>query len=90
MELNGSSAIVTGGASGIGEACVRLLAKRGAKVVIADIQEEKGQALAKEVGFSSRTTFYIAFKKFHGGMPSEISYAKSLVGFGMLPKFILC
>ncbi|MSZ34403.1 MAG: SDR family NAD(P)-dependent oxidoreductase, partial [Actinobacteria bacterium] len=50
MELNGSSAIVTGGASGIGEACVRLLAKRGAKVVIADIQEEKGQALAKEVG----------------------------------------
>ena len=50
MELNGSSAIVTGGASGIGEACVPLLAKRGAKVVIADIQEEKGQALAKEVG----------------------------------------
>ena len=50
MELNGASAIVTGGASGIGEACVRLLAKRGAKVVIADIQEEKGQALAKEVG----------------------------------------
>ena len=50
MELIGASAIVTGGASGIGEACVRLLAKRGAKVVIADIQEEKGQALAKEVG----------------------------------------
>ena len=50
MDLNGTSAIVTGGASGIGEACVRLLAKRGAKVVIADIQEEKGNALAKEVG----------------------------------------
>jgi len=50
MDLNGASAIVTGGASGIGEACVRLLAKRGAKVVVADIQEEKGQALAKEVG----------------------------------------
>ena len=50
MDLNGASAIVTGGASGIGEACVRLLAKRGAKVVIADIQEDKGQALAKEVG----------------------------------------
>ena len=31
------------------------------------------EALAKEVGFSSRTTFYVAFKKFHGGMPSEIS-----------------
>ena len=50
MDLNKASAIVTGGASGIGEACVRLLAKRGAKVVIADIQEEKGNALAKEVG----------------------------------------
>jgi AraC-like DNA-binding protein len=31
------------------------------------------EALAKEVGFASRTTFYVAFKKFHGGMPSEIS-----------------
>jgi NAD(P)-dependent dehydrogenase (short-subunit alcohol dehydrogenase family) len=50
MDINGASAIVTGGASGIGEACVRLLAARGAKVVIADVQDEKGQALAKEVG----------------------------------------
>ena len=30
------------------------------------------EALAKEVGFASRTTFYVAFKKFHGGMPSDI------------------
>jgi NAD(P)-dependent dehydrogenase (short-subunit alcohol dehydrogenase family) len=50
MDINGSSAIVTGGASGIGEACVRQLAARGAKVVIADVQDEKGQALAKEIG----------------------------------------
>ena len=50
MDLNGCSAIVTGGASGIGEACVRALAARGAKVVIADLQDDKGNALAKEVG----------------------------------------
>ena len=50
MDLNGISAIVTGGASGIGEACVRLLAERGAKVVIADLQDDKGNALASEVG----------------------------------------
>jgi NAD(P)-dependent dehydrogenase (short-subunit alcohol dehydrogenase family) len=50
MELNGISAIVTGGASGIGEGCARLLAGRGAKVVIADLQDEKGEALASEIG----------------------------------------
>jgi NAD(P)-dependent dehydrogenase (short-subunit alcohol dehydrogenase family) len=50
MDLNGISAIVTGGASGIGEGCVRLLAERGAKVVIADLQDDKGNALASEVG----------------------------------------
>ena len=50
MELNGISAIVTGGASGIGEACARQLAARGAKVVIADLQDDKGNALATEIG----------------------------------------
>ena len=50
MELNGISAIVTGGASGIGEACARQLADRGAKVVIADLQDDKGNALATEIG----------------------------------------
>lgn len=50
MELNGTSAIVTGGASGLGEATARLLTKRGAKVVIADLQADKGEPLAKELG----------------------------------------
>jgi len=49
MELNGSSAIVTGGASGLGEATARLLAKRGVKVVVADLNADKGEALAKEL-----------------------------------------
>ena len=50
MELSGTSAIVTGGASGLGEATARLLSERGVLVVVADLQEEKGTALAKEIG----------------------------------------
>ena len=50
MDITGASAIVTGGASGIGAATARLLAARGAKVVIADLQEDKGNALADEIG----------------------------------------
>jgi NAD(P)-dependent dehydrogenase (short-subunit alcohol dehydrogenase family) len=50
MDLNGTSAIVTGGASGLGEATSRLLAERGVRVVVADLQEEKGTKLASEIG----------------------------------------
>jgi NAD(P)-dependent dehydrogenase (short-subunit alcohol dehydrogenase family) len=52
MELNGISAIVTGGASGLGAATAQALAGRGAKVVLADLdrQADKGEALAKEIG----------------------------------------
>ncbi|MEX0945989.1 MAG: SDR family NAD(P)-dependent oxidoreductase [Acidimicrobiia bacterium] len=50
MELAGVAAIVTGGASGLGAATVRKLAAAGAKVVVADLQDEKGEALAAEVG----------------------------------------
>ena len=50
MDITGAAAIVTGGASGIGAASARLLAARGAKVVIADLQEDKGKELADEIG----------------------------------------
>ncbi|MDX6324968.1 MAG: hypothetical protein QOK15_1322 [Nocardioidaceae bacterium] len=49
MEISGASAIVTGGASGIGAASARALAARGAKVVVADLNEEKGRAIAEEI-----------------------------------------
>ena len=49
MDLNGTSAIVTGGASGLGEATSRLLTERGARVVVLDLQDEKGEALASEL-----------------------------------------
>jgi NAD(P)-dependent dehydrogenase (short-subunit alcohol dehydrogenase family) len=50
MDITGASALVTGGASGIGAAAVRQLAAQGAKVVVADLQAERGEALAAEVG----------------------------------------
>ena len=49
MDITGSTAIVTGGASGIGAAAARQLAAKGATVVIADLQADKGEALAEEV-----------------------------------------
>ena len=58
MEISGASAIVTGGASGIGAAVVRQLATKGAKVVVADLNAEKGQALARR--FFIRPSRYTA------------------------------
>jgi NAD(P)-dependent dehydrogenase (short-subunit alcohol dehydrogenase family) len=49
MDITGASAIVTGGASGIGAAVARALAARGAVVVVADLNAEKGEALAEEI-----------------------------------------
>ena len=51
MELNSNvAAVVTGGASGLGEATVRALAAKGVKVAIFDMNEQKGEAVAKDVG----------------------------------------
>jgi NAD(P)-dependent dehydrogenase (short-subunit alcohol dehydrogenase family) len=50
MDVNGAAAIVTGGASGLGEATARDLAAQGAKVVIADLNEAQGKAIADELG----------------------------------------
>ena len=50
MQVEGSSAIVFGGASGLGEASARRLHEHGARVTIADLNEDKGGALAEELG----------------------------------------
>ena len=51
MEVSSNTpAVITGGASGLGEATARLLASKGAKVAIFDMNEEKGNAVAKELG----------------------------------------
>jgi NAD(P)-dependent dehydrogenase (short-subunit alcohol dehydrogenase family) len=50
LDLTATSSIVTGGASGLGEASARALAARGAKVVILDLQDDKGKAVAESIG----------------------------------------
>ena len=53
MRLSGKTAIVSGGSNGIGAGCVRRLAGEGANVVIADIDDAGGQALATELGIAA-------------------------------------
>jgi len=50
MDIAGKVFIVTGGATGLGEGTARMLAREGGKVVVADLQAERGQALAGEIG----------------------------------------
>ena len=52
--LHGKVAVVTGGASGIGAGTVRRFVDEGARVVIADLQDDAGQALAAELGDGTR------------------------------------
>jgi NAD(P)-dependent dehydrogenase (short-subunit alcohol dehydrogenase family) len=58
MKINGKSALVAGGASGLGAATARRLHEAGARVVIADLNEEKGKALVDELG--ERASFSVA------------------------------
>jgi len=50
VQIEGSGALVVGGASGLGEATARLLHGRGAQVLIADVNQDKGEALVDELG----------------------------------------
>lgn len=72
LELEGKIAIVTGGAQGIGGATAKIMASRGATVVISDIDAEKAEAAAKECGGSC-----VAFP----GDVSNLEYHQQLVDF---------
>ena len=50
MEIEGKAAVVSGGASGIGRAAVLALAERGAKVVVADLDEDGGRRTVELTG----------------------------------------
>src|SRR6478735_630160 len=55
--LDGRVAIVTGGASGLGDATVRRFVAEGAAVIVADVQEERGRALVEQLGPATRFAF---------------------------------
>jgi NAD(P)-dependent dehydrogenase (short-subunit alcohol dehydrogenase family) len=58
MELKNKGVLVTGGASGLGAACVRLLVQGGAKAVIADLNSEGGEKLAAELRESGGSAYF--------------------------------
>jgi len=57
--VEGKTAFVTGGASGLGEAMVRLLVKEGARVVVADVDVARGQALAAEIAWPEERALFV-------------------------------
>ncbi|CAA6660630.1 unnamed protein product [Spirodela intermedia] len=71
--LEGKVAIVTGGASGIGESTARLFARHGAKVIIADIQDEMGQEVCREIVGDGGVASYV-----HCDVSSEADVSRPL------------
>ncbi len=59
MEVANKIFVVTGGASGLGEGTARMLSAKGAKVVIADLQADKGEALAAELGCAAGKAAFV-------------------------------
>jgi NAD(P)-dependent dehydrogenase (short-subunit alcohol dehydrogenase family) len=54
MKIEGNTFLITGGASGLGAACVRRMADQGGNVVIADLNRDVGEALVREIGTAAR------------------------------------
>jgi NAD(P)-dependent dehydrogenase (short-subunit alcohol dehydrogenase family) len=70
MEIDKSAVLVTGGAGGLGTAAARRFAQRGARVLIADVSDERGEALAREIGNGA--------VYFHTDMMDESSVASAV------------
>jgi NAD(P)-dependent dehydrogenase (short-subunit alcohol dehydrogenase family) len=86
MELKGSTFVVTGGASGLGAATARMIAAGGGAVVIADVKEDQGQALALELGAKAR--FVRTDVTDEGSAQAAIRVA--IDGFGGLQGLVGC
>jgi len=86
MKFENSTFIVTGGASGLGEATVRRFHAAGANVVIADLNTERGEKLAAELG--SRAVF--ARTDVTADADGQTCVAKALASFGGLQGLVNC
>jgi 3-hydroxyacyl-CoA dehydrogenase / 3-hydroxy-2-methylbutyryl-CoA dehydrogenase len=86
MDVKDCIAVVTGGASGLGEACVRALVTEGAKAVIFDLQEERGAGLAAELGGNC----LFARTDVTSEESVQASIAKAVEAFGTINAAINC
>jgi len=86
MDLKASTLIVTGGASGLGAGTARTLHAAGANVVIADLQADKGEALARELGAKARFVKCDVTSEADGRAAVEAA----VKGFGGLQGLVNC
>jgi NAD(P)-dependent dehydrogenase (short-subunit alcohol dehydrogenase family) len=97
--VQGKIALVTGGASGIGRGCVETLAREGATVVITDLQDAKGEALAAEVTKAGGAAIYLhqdewigviaEIERRHGGLNILVNNAGIAIGSPSITNFTL-
>jgi NAD(P)-dependent dehydrogenase (short-subunit alcohol dehydrogenase family) len=86
MQIKSSTFIVTGGASGLGEGTVRMLVENGASAVIADLQADKGEALAKQLGAKTRFVKCDVTSETEG----QAAVDEALKSFGTLQGLVNC
>jgi NAD(P)-dependent dehydrogenase (short-subunit alcohol dehydrogenase family) len=86
MDIQNAAALITGGASGLGEGCARRFAAQGAKVVIADLNGERGAALAMELGEGAR--FVLADVTREADVLTAVNMARE--SFGALHVVVNC
>ncbi len=86
MDITGKVALVTGGASGLGAATARMIVEEGGHVVIADLNDQAGQALAKELGHHAR----FVRTEVSDAADAEAAVKTALVEFGALHISVQC
>ncbi|KAF9906746.1 Dehydrogenase [Linnemannia zychae] len=87
MRIQGKTFIVTGGSSGLGEATVRTIVERGGKVIVFDINEERGEALAAELPSS---VFWPGATDVAGEESVTSSIEKGVAAFGNISGVVNC
>jgi NAD(P)-dependent dehydrogenase (short-subunit alcohol dehydrogenase family) len=90
LQLDGTGALVAGGASGLGEATARELRASGARVAIADLNEERGEALAGELGATFTKADVTAEEQVQAAVESagELRFAVSCAGIGWAERTV--